>query len=418
VWHARTRQSAQLTRDREGPDPLVSPSMEHPPARSAVSGVPWVSQNKDADYLARLSHELLGALSGQRPKTLTQLLRAGQGATPDVVLNLLAGVFEADQLPTAVLESVGYPEVPELHPLLFEWYFDAPSVRFIAEVVMGAGHNILCLGTPSVANYLAGAQGRPRVTLVDADPGVPHRFPELQRADVHVGELDSFVGSTDYSVVVADPPWYLADTLRWLRTAHQRVRQGGTIILPLFPDLTRPEASAERATIFAAAERIGRAELWARKVVYRTPGFEQQAFRALGLPETGDWRTADLLVVRQVHGHAKLGVPNRTHRGLEGWRRFEIGAQVVMLRELETSPHDASVFLPIAGCPRNTLTSVSERDPRRALVGLWTSRNRVAAVGNVREAARLLSHFAGESQELPREALSAWMFLQDLLVTA
>jgi hypothetical protein len=383
----------------------------------AVIGDSPIRRVNDADYLHRLTKQLQTALRERKPATITEILRAGNGATPDIVLDVLAGILEVNDLPTRLLESEQFAEVPELHPLLFEWYFDTPSAHFIAEVVLGSGSEVLCLGTPSVASQLVSAQNRPEVTLVDADLGVTRRFPELlHRAHVHIGEIDSFRELRHYSVVVADPPWYVADTLRWLRTAHKWVRRGGTIILPLFPDLTRPEASAERETILAAAEQIGQAELWGSDVIYKTPGFERQAFEALGVGETGDWRIADLLVVRQIQGDANWQIPDRAHRGIEGWHRFEIGPQVVMLRELATSLHDASVFIPIAGCPRNTLTSVSERDPRRALVGLWTSRNRVAAVGNVQTAARLLSYFAGDAPNSPRQAPSAWMFLQDLLL--
>ncbi len=373
-------------------------------------------QAAEADYLSRLAVELRRALDYHHAGTLTELLRAGRGATPDVIVDLLRGSGSYDTLPTAVLQPDQEAEKPELHPLLFEWYFNDFTARFIAEVALGAGRDILCLGTPSVAAQLSRASVRPDVTLVDADESVNVRFPSLATARVHVGELGTFPTSKSYNVVIADPPWYFSDTMRWLAIASNAVREGGTILIPLFPELTRPSAETERNAILDAAGRLGTVELWTSDVIYRTPGFERHALTALGIGKTGDWRSGDLMVVRRVTGTADWKLDGRIHRGLEGWRRFSIGEQVLMLRDFETTSQTPATFLPIAGCPQNVLTSVSERDPRRSLVGLWTSRNRVAAVGNVRQAARLLDFAVGNSNEVPRGAGSAWTFLQSLLL--
>lgn len=372
-----------------------------------------------ADYFERLGTVLERAMQSGPPATITELLRHGQGATPDIVLSWLSATYGASHIPTQVLRSQKRNTArPQLHPLLFEWYFNRDSIEFITEVIAGFDSHILCLGTPSVAAELCRLNQTGSVTLVDADAGVIERFQHLARLDtLHVGELDTFPTGRAYSVVVADPPWYLADTLRWLKVARSHTRRGGTIVMPIFPELTRPTASAEREQLFAAAERIGRPELWPNSLVYETPLFEEEAFRALGINEVGDWRTADLLVIRNVTGPADWPDLGGIHRGLDGWRRFEIGPQVVMLRELETVARTNSVFVPIAGCPKNTLTSVSERDPRRDLIGLWTSRNRVAAVGDTAQAAAMLLELSGEFTMNPRgRGTSAYLFLHDLLL--
>lgn len=373
------------------------------------------AQVAEADYLARLGDELHRTMEWGID-SLTDLFRAGLGATPDIILDILNGSHNPADIPSNIRPAEVIVEDPELHPLLFEWYFDSASARFVAEVGLGAGHDILCLGTPSVASQLATASVRPDVTLVDADESVANRFPSLSKARVHVGELGSFRLSRSYSVVIADPPWYFEDTMRWLEVAATAVRDGGTIVLPLFPELTRPSATRERTRILAEAGSLGQVELWNGRVTYRTPGFERHALAALGVKDTGDWRQGDLLAIRHVSHLSKPWPTSRVHMGLEGWRRFTVGPQVVMLRDIETTSQSPVTFLPIAGCPRNVLTSVSERDPRRSLVGLWTSRNRVAAVGDVAKAARLLEFIAGDSHEVPRDAGSAWTFLQNLLL--
>ena len=372
-----------------------------------------------ADYLERLGTVLEQAMHSGPPATITELLRHGQGATPDIVLSWLSATYGASHIPTNVLRSEkrNAPS-PQLHPLLFEWYFDRDSIEFITEVIDALNSDVLCLGTPSVAAELCRMSQKGSVTLVDADAGVTERFRSLATLDtLHVGELDSFPVDRPYSVVVADPPWYLADTFRWLKVARRHTRRGGTIVMPIFPELTRPTASAEREQLFAAAERIGRVELWPNSIVYETPLFEEEAFGALGIQELGDWRTADLLVIRNVEGSSDWPDMRGIHRGLDVWRRFEIGSQIVMLRELETVARTNSVFVPIAGCPKNTLTSVSERDPRRGLIGIWTSRNRVAAVGDTAQAAAMLFELSGEATVVPRgRGASSYLFLQDLLL--
>ncbi len=388
-------------------------------ARTASSsGVLSVTSRSEVDYLERLGMVLEHAMQSGPPATVTELLRQGQGATPDIVLDWLSATYGRSHIPSQVLRS-GKRNAPrpELHPLLFEWYFDSESVGFMAEAVAGFGSDILCLGTPTVAAELCRfAQAGP-VALVDADAGVVERFRYLNRLNsLHVGELDTFPEGALYSVVVADPPWYLADALRWLKVARRHVRTGGAIVMPIFPELTRPTASEERDQILAAAERLGRPELFLNRLVYETPRFEEDALRALGITDVGDWRAADLLVVRDVQGPADWNDLDGVHRGLTGWRRFEIGPQVIMLREFETVARTNSVFVPIAGCPRNTLTSVSERDPRRGMIGLWTSRNRVAAVGDTAQAKAMLLDLSRETTAIPSAGgSSAHLFLRDLL---
>ncbi|NCD20137.1 MAG: hypothetical protein EOL89_09160 [Actinobacteria bacterium] len=371
----------------------------------------------DHDYLERLATALERSVGSGLNTTITELLRSGRGATPEIILGWLSGTFGSAHIPSATLPPDSAPEpIPELHPLLFEWYFDAPSVKFVTTLISGEADDVLCLGAPTVANDLCRQSQVHSVTLVDADSGIPRRFPCLDRNSLHLGELDSFRPNRTFTVTVADPPWYLADALRWLKIARRLTRDGGSIVMPLFPELTRPGADRERDTVLQAARTIGRTDLYPASLVYRTPQFEEATLRALGITSTGDWRSADLLVVRDLNGAAEWEEPRGAHRGIDGWRHYTVGTQVVMLRETPTVDNSDSVFVPIPGCPNNTLTSVSGRDPRRELIGIWTSRNKVASVGDVSHAAALLESINHSADALSiGDGSSAFLFLRELL---
>ncbi|MXG88419.1 hypothetical protein [Nocardioides flavescens] len=272
--------------------------------------------------------------------------------------------------------------LPELHPLLYEWYFTGHGAEVVAEHARGAGSRWLTVGTPSVASALVGTPGS--LALIDANDAVTLRFPNLVgAAQVLIGEVAAVIGrALPSDVVIVDPPWYLADVQRWLSLASQQVDSGGTIITTLFPELTRPSAGRERDNLLAACQRLGRVELRTAAVTYRTPRFELEALKALQLPDPGDWRVADLLIIRDVQRPAAAVAPDSAsfHRGLVGWERFVIGPQVVFLSQRHSAADAPASVVPIVSCPGHVLTSVSERDSRRALVSVWTSRNRVATV--------------------------------------
>lgn len=376
-----------------------------------------VQLSEHLDYLNRLESVLAQKLEADTPLSLTELLRAGRGATPDIIFNVLRRKYRGDQVPTEILDPELAPEVPELHPLYFGWYFTRDSMNFIARLGLELGESVACLGCPSVAATLHERSKTLSITLVDADKDVRDRFPSLGNLDeLHIGELATFSPKQQYSVTVADPPWYLADCMRWLKQARQTTSDGGTIVMAIFPELTRPSSRKEREVLFNAARRIGDITTYKNAVVYRTPGFEKRSFKELGLPTLGDWRVGDLLLVRNVRGTADWTDLDGAHFGPQGWRQFSIEDQVVMLRDVPTDTDHETVFIPVVGCPNDTLTSVSQRDPRRGLIGLWTSRNRVASVGNVERAAEMLRVISsgGEITQSLAESAS-FRFLRDLL---
>ena len=59
---------------------------------------------------------------------------------------------------------------------------------------------------------------------------------------------------------------------------------------------------------------------------------------------------------------------------------YIVESQVIKLRHRSEPPGGPTTVQRLPGCKGYTLPSVSRRDTRRALVDVWTSRNRVASV--------------------------------------
>jgi hypothetical protein len=283
-------------------------------------------------------------------------------------------------------------ETPELHQLEEEWYFDADTSSRLAEEYLGRSASVL-LGCPTVARD--GARMSKRRLLIDRSVGLISR---LRRWGVPAGviaDLRRPVARSRYGefmVVLADPPWHLQDMLVWLAQASRLCRTGGTIAMPLFGELTKPSAPRERASILRAAEAIGPTYLQPTAVRYRTPRFETEACLASGLSAPVDWRVADLLIINPRAGRQlpAVGPPPAVS---ERWRTWILGEQVVKLRE--NTADSGPALGPLAGAINWVLPSVRRRHPDRAQIGLWTSRQRVATVGDTASVARWLDQLAG-----------------------
>ncbi|PCR90291.1 hypothetical protein [Natrinema ejinorense] len=346
----------------------------------------------DTAYHRRLDDRLttIATTSGA---TVRSVLRAARGAFPTVAYERLRHLGLADDLPEGDPASVDAAEAvrtPELHPLDFEWYFTDDSVAEIAAALRDAGNSVLCLGAPTVAAHLA-RRGVP-VTLVDRNDLFETRFEtdldslRFCQADIH----EPLPLESTFPVVFFDPPWYPEHTEAWLYRACQHVRPGARLYFVLFPPLVRPAALAQRTDLLETARRVGRVSVDDDAIGYHTPAFERRVLQDSDAPVVANWRHADLASV-DVSEPGALAEPPTVSGGSE-WDTFVTDGQVVKLRRTVTGG-TTDVLAPIDGCDGYVLPSVSRRDARRQNVDLWTSRNRVATVGDravVAEGLRLL----------------------------
>lgn len=285
----------------------------------------------------------------------------------------------------------------ELHVLNHEWYFTSGSAIDVA-TLLGPDVQITCLGTPTVAAQLVHL-GRP-VTLVDSNHLNRLRFPELDRAMMVIwGDVARVLQLPLAQAVVFDAPWYSPDVERWLGIANRICVVGGKIVFALFPEWIRSTARAERHRLLDLAGAIGTVSVDRGRLVYTTPRFEAEALFAAGVPPAMAWRRADLVVVTKTTAGSEFEL--KLADGGDHWETFLIGSQVVMLRKRPIF-NPSTELAAIPGCPGDVLPSVSRRDPRRTLIGLWTSRNRVASVSNVKHVRRALGRLAAHKPSSQR----------------
>jgi hypothetical protein len=334
-------------------------------------------------------------------------IRASRGAFPTLVLERLDELGVRLALRTGQhagqTSSARRLAGAELHPLDFEWYFAQQSSDEIADMLIGeltSTDRLLLLGAPTVAmsRFLRSAH----VTLIDRNSLLPTRWPSWpQNVRLVLRDLnDPFWSRREkFGAAFFDAPWYPDAVLRWLQQASRLVCSGGPIGFILFPELTRPSALEERQRILDFARSLGRVHISLSMIRYETPLFEAEALKAAGVEALDQWRLGDLVLVenaRPFRGHlTPLSEPG------DEWDTYLIGSQVVKLRH-HITPSELAVSR-VTGCRDYILPSVSARDARRAAVGLWTSRNRVAQIGNRRLIANLLDHFAtfGVASKLP-----------------
>jgi SAM-dependent methyltransferase len=281
-------------------------------------------------------------------------------------------------------------ERPELHVLEDEWYFDEATALALAREYV-AGRASVMLGCPTVARETALLDAaRP---LIDLSAALPQRLERWRIATSLIAadlrkHLPSWLDG-QFEVVLFDPPWHMADVLVWLRHATRLCRPGGLLVFPVFQRLTKPAAEHERERVLAQAERVGRVDIERRTLCYSTPGFEHAAALAAGVFAPPAWRTADLAVVRVERNVSTWPEINLAPGPRDAWWTWVLGTQVVKLRQRPTRPAETPLA-PLDGTVHHVLPSVSRRHALREQIGLWTSRNRVAAVGDPARVGRWL----------------------------
>lgn len=335
---------------------------------------------------------------------LARLLREHRGAVfSDDIFSRMRGAF-----PTLVFErlrqfgcenfvvhrprptqSTSRDYSPELHALDFEWYFTDDSVDRLIELACRPGRLAICLGVPTVA--AAALRKDANVVLVERNPLVVQRFPALLRTSRLwlMDVADSLQHLPEADAVVFDAPWYPADISAWLAIAASAVTEGGLIIFSLFPDLVRPTARIERDAILETTRRIGRTEVFEDALRYETPAFESEALKASGISDLGSWRQADLVVV-QKRGNVAPAVV-QPHSPQDVWLTYLIQPRVVKVRRCRRPANVEPLLAPIPGIRGFAYPSVSMLDSLRAVIDIWTSRNKVARTGNQRLLSAILA---------------------------
>lgn len=325
-------------------------------------------------YVEAVRRRLASVMEGGELEPI-EIYRRMQGAFPTLVRRL----GDLDSAPTTGSSADGRELAVQESPSQGEWYFTEETSRGLASQL---GPAPLLLGTPSVAEVAE------RGTLVDDSAWVSVKF-KLSMVRVENYPIEDVKLTDGYDSAVLDPPWYSRALVEWLQFASHLTVAGGTIMVPLMGELTRPSAREDRKAILTLASAIGPNEIRADALQYSLPHFETAALRAGGLEIAAPWRRADLLVLQNTRPAAAPRLtPTRTE-----WIDYRVGRKVVSFRPGPSREREGFAFGPIVGTTGWTLPSVSHRHPSMRAAGLWSSENRVAQVyspGRVRQALELL----------------------------
>ncbi|SRR5581483_3464912 len=309
--------------------------------------------------------------------TFAEIVPRVRGAFPSIVYARLLGrtnVRSAERRQSTA--SVGRKHYdPELHPIDFEWYFSQRGIDSILAALPQNISRMLCIGAPTVAAALS--QSRQTV-LLDANPLVKERFRNVTGLDITTSNISAWTAPDTFPAVFFDAPWYEQAAMYWFWRAWRAAEPKGIVLFSLFPRLTRPGANDERDRILAFAGEAGVTSVRESCIEYETPLFEARALAEAGVPDPGPWRRGDLVAVRITRSAPML--PPMEPEAEVSWETFVVGAQVIKLREATSGP-PGEVLAPLDECPRFVLPSVSSREPLRSRIDFWTSRNRVAQVG-------------------------------------
>jgi putative N6-adenine methyltransferase len=345
------------------------------------------------------------------PRSLANLVPLAEGLYPSDLAALLQDevlkggiLFYEGQysLPTTAYPTVpgsgNHFELPEPHPLDYDWRFTADTAERLALSVLsetpGAGHIVL-LGVPTVFDAIPRCRDDCRVTLFDgSEEFVRYVGAQVRRQglvckciDVTVA-LGAVSGLAD--VVVCDPPWYVEYYSAFLAHASWMAKIGAPVFVSLLPLCSRPGCDDDRQEILQIAGRLGLVPygLEPGALVYDTPLFERQSLARERLPVIERWRRGDLLVLRKVSAatdadiRCALQQTVRIRDEQQQWKEVLIGTRKVKLRN-KAGADGCNSRPELLRIERDdVLPTVSRRYPGRRNVDLWLWDNRVFKVTN------------------------------------
>jgi len=296
-----------------------------------------------------------------------EIFRRSKGAFPDIVFPIVKSAVDLPKSAEENNNDRALDALPEPNPSNFDWRFDQETIRFICDLL--AKYNISRIGlfgAPSLFPPLAKRYGE--VVLFDVNNLLVQAF----HSDERINIIDiNYLDTTKYGkfdCVFMDPPWYLSYFQNWFQKANELLVDGGMLISTLFQEFLRPDARPELLQIHDNASMGGDVSILNNAVSYVTPVFEKRIFAAKEIPVKGNWRVADLMVVKKQRQTELpiITVPK------DDWIRILLNNKVIAIRqEAETSP--VSVTEPFQ--TGTLLLTVSDRDPVKKKINLITSDN-------------------------------------------
>ncbi|MGH3852688.1 MAG: hypothetical protein ACRDR6_04155 [Pseudonocardiaceae bacterium] len=361
----------------------------------------------DTDFRARLAC-WLRELSNEVITDLNLVFDQSSGVYPTTLLKLWHRELHRRSLKPHIAEQRSAPDVgspdgqlPVGHPVDSDWRFTSVSVLELVRLALDglpAGEPVAHLGAPTTFLHCARSDPQRQHVLLDRNTTVldalvnrgissPHLMIGIDMQDVRWLHLAA-------GAAIVDPPWYLEDTLLFLRVAAEVCRPDATVVLCQPTGGTRPGVEEERALLLDRVSALG-LDLYALRsggVRYLTPHFEAVSLRAAtcGASIPTSWRRGDVLLFKRLSGPVTI-LQHSAHG--QQWREVHFGPVRVKLAERPTGTDVGSL---VHG---DVLTTVSRRDPVRKRIGMWTSGNRIFALANPLTIGQLITLCDGDLME-------------------
>lgn len=323
-------------------------------------------------YLDDLKIHIESQLSTKDIESYDELFRYSKGAFPDVVFPIISNLKSVNSLNK---KYYGLKEltsiIPESNPTNFDWRFDNTTIKKITSLIRRKKYKRIALfGTPSL--FIPLSKISKDITLYDINELLRVHFKNDKRVIITDINTFDFKDIKLFDCVIMDPPWYLNYYKIWLQKGNSILKVNGEILITLFQEMLRPKAKKELTTIKTFAQKIGTLEIIEDYVTYITPLFEKELFNFKNIPCYGNWRIADLLIIKKETNNI---LPSIKNVKTDNWTRLEIGTQTIAIDGSKCIGQMIKVRFPYKN-EDSLIKSVSERDSVRRKLNFITSRNR------------------------------------------
>lgn len=207
-----------------------------------------------------------------------------------------------------VLNTDGEIELPPEHLANFEWRFSSQSRKKILEL-LDYSQNICCLGTPTIyMEYIKNFENCEKIFLLDLNTPI---LETIKNAYFDSKKIQCFTYNaindlninllSKFDVVLINPPWYLDYYKIFIYRSIQLLKHnGGSIILPLFPLLSRHNAVVDLLELKNFIYSLGcRCIKSLGFVDFDMPLFEENIFETNNIPIPDvNWRKAELVELK------------------------------------------------------------------------------------------------------------------------
>ena len=272
--------------------------------------------------------------------------------------------------------------LPVPHPLDFDWRFSDAAATYLLNYcleVTKAHETTAFLGTPSVFQKAKEISFKRDTILLDNNSAVINHFSN-NTADDNIRLCDIVrdnVPAIEVSTVVVDPPWYENHLYGFMWTAAKICRLDGHILVSFPPVGTRPGVESELKRLFEWLEELGLVLIKAEPGIlpYTSPPFEINALKAENFHDLDrEWRRGDLFIFVKKE-HLSVERPLVLFDSDEKWSEVTVQGVRIKLKPYKNLEFKDPKLLTVTR--NNIFPTVSRREPRRHLIEVWTSGNRV-----------------------------------------